>query len=249
MFRLDPSLALPLYAQLAERLLKQIRAGEFEQGARIPSENTLSDRYGIGRPTVRQATETLIRRGYLERRRGSGTFVKERTQNVGLFSLGGTLQSFSRQGIELRTRLVEAPYLVTVEEKGNPLFGRKAYRLLRLGLVDSAPIVLEKFWFDAENFPFFDSLQVAGRSLSEAVLDQYQMEATAANQRFSLHALERQEAKLLDKKPGDSVLLVERELHFATAKSAVFVQMKCNGDRYTFSQSIGANGNPPRETT
>ena len=61
---------IPLYRQLATVLLARIRDGEYPLGSKIPAEPELSRRFGIGRPTVRQATDLLIRRRCIERRRG-----------------------------------------------------------------------------------------------------------------------------------------------------------------------------------
>src|SRR5881227_1540693 len=46
-------------------------------GDAIPSERQLSGDLGFSRLTVRAALDELVREGYLERRRGSGTFVRE----------------------------------------------------------------------------------------------------------------------------------------------------------------------------
>src|SRR3954453_9988696 len=46
-------------------------------GSAIPSERQLSTDLGVSRLTVRAALDELVREGYLERRRGSGTFVRE----------------------------------------------------------------------------------------------------------------------------------------------------------------------------
>ena len=245
MAALNPTSALPLYAQLAEQLLARIRAGDYSVGDRIPSEHALAERYGVGRPTVRQATETLIRRGYLARRRGAGTFVRERGGEVDLFSLGGTLESFSAQGLTLATRLVEPPLRVRVpdESPGHPLAGRDAYRLTRVGSVADEPVLLERIWLDAEVFPDFDTLDLQGRSLSEAVLARYRLESSAADQRFHVRALSGEDAALLGLAAGDAILHVDRTLHFPTATGAVFAQMDCRTDRFTFSQRLGDGGN------
>jgi GntR family transcriptional regulator len=66
---------VPLYRQLAQRLRANIERGELAVSQKIPSENELASEYGIGRPTVRQATDLLVREGILQRRRGAGTFV------------------------------------------------------------------------------------------------------------------------------------------------------------------------------
>ena len=66
---------IPLYRQLALRLREDIDSGDIAVRQKIPSENELAREYGIGRPTVRQATDLLVREGILQRRRGAGTFV------------------------------------------------------------------------------------------------------------------------------------------------------------------------------
>jgi GntR family transcriptional regulator len=240
---LNPDSALPLYAQLSDQILEEIRSGAFPVGEKIPSENELSRMFNIGRPTVRQATDILIRRGYLIRRRGSGTFVAEQEKRVGLFSLGGTLESFSRQGYELQTLLVEGPKLVIQDACAeNPLSGRPSYKLRRLGCVEEEPVLLETFWFDADVFADFDRLELEGVSLSEAVVGHYRMEVTSAEQQFSVRTLSPADSKLLDISSRASVLHVERLLHFRTAMNAAFVQMECRSDRFTFSQSISSEG-------
>ena len=46
-------------------------------GSAIPSERQLSSDLGVSRLTVRAALDQLVREGYLVRRRGAGTFVRE----------------------------------------------------------------------------------------------------------------------------------------------------------------------------
>jgi GntR family transcriptional regulator len=53
-------------------LIEQLAIGES-----IPSERQLSSDLGVSRLTVRAAIDELVREGFLVRRRGSGTFVRE----------------------------------------------------------------------------------------------------------------------------------------------------------------------------
>ncbi|MBB5335156.1 GntR family transcriptional regulator [Pectinatus brassicae] len=64
------------YVELMNWLETQILDGTLESGDKIPSENELGEKFSISRQTVRQATSVLESRGLLERRRGSGTYVK-----------------------------------------------------------------------------------------------------------------------------------------------------------------------------
>lgn len=73
----DKGIDIPLYSQLKEELVRKIKGGAYKPGETIPSENELSELYGMSRPTVRQAIGDLAAKGYLDKVKGKGTFVKE----------------------------------------------------------------------------------------------------------------------------------------------------------------------------
>ena len=62
-------------SETRERVLDLIE--RLDVGEAIPSERQLSVDLGVSRLTVRAALDELVREGYLERRRGAGTFVSE----------------------------------------------------------------------------------------------------------------------------------------------------------------------------
>jgi DNA-binding FadR family transcriptional regulator len=55
-----------------------IRSGEWAVGTRIPAEPELVAQLGVGRNTVREAVRALEHSGFLEPRRGDGTYVRSR---------------------------------------------------------------------------------------------------------------------------------------------------------------------------
>lgn len=52
-----------LYQEVLDRLMERIRNGEIPAGEQLPSERELMDHYGVGRPAVREALQTLERSG------------------------------------------------------------------------------------------------------------------------------------------------------------------------------------------
>lgn len=56
-------------------LRSRIGSGEWPVGSRIPPEPSLVEMLGVGRNTVREAVQSLVHAGLLERRQGSGTYV------------------------------------------------------------------------------------------------------------------------------------------------------------------------------
>jgi len=231
---------LPLYHQLADWLLARIRAGEYPAGSRIPSEPELARRFDIGRPTVRQATDQLIRRHFLRRRRGSGTYVTEPPAEVDLLSLAGTMASFEKTGLPVKASLVRrVKRLAVPEDSEHPFAGREAWSLVRLSRVDQEPVLLESLWLDPELFPHLDRISLAGRSIAQLADEHYHLCAESADQNFRVEELGAEDATHLDLPAGASVLLVKRSIHFSHARDAVHAELRCRTDRLVFSQTLG----------
>jgi DNA-binding transcriptional regulator YhcF (GntR family) len=66
----------PLRDHLASSLLAAVGAGEIPLGSRLPAERRLADALGVSRGTVVAALDQLEARGVLERRAGSGSYVR-----------------------------------------------------------------------------------------------------------------------------------------------------------------------------
>ena len=67
----------PAYQVLSNQLRQDIVAGLYDNGARLPTESELSDRYEVSRQTVRRAFVDLVAAGIVYRVPGRGTFVNE----------------------------------------------------------------------------------------------------------------------------------------------------------------------------
>lgn len=66
----------PKYLQVAEILRREIAAGVFQDGQTLMTEEELRLRFNVSRQTVRQAISLLEDDGLVDRRRGSGTYVR-----------------------------------------------------------------------------------------------------------------------------------------------------------------------------
>lgn len=66
---------VPLHHQVAQSIEDAILDGRLGRGERLESEIVLCARLRLSRPTLRQAMDSLVRRGLLVRKRGVGTQV------------------------------------------------------------------------------------------------------------------------------------------------------------------------------
>jgi DNA-binding FadR family transcriptional regulator len=75
-----------LIDQVIVQLREQITTGAWAIGARIPTEAELAQLTGTSRNTVREAVQSLVHAGLLERRQGSGTYVLAASELAGAVS-------------------------------------------------------------------------------------------------------------------------------------------------------------------
>jgi GntR family transcriptional regulator/MocR family aminotransferase len=76
MIRLDRTSHEPLHQQLYRQIRDELASGNFNNNSsRLPSSRALAADLGIARLTVKAAFEKLHAEGYLQTRKGSGTFI------------------------------------------------------------------------------------------------------------------------------------------------------------------------------
>jgi GntR family transcriptional regulator len=100
---------VPLHRQLFLVLHDEIDRGVIGPGEALPTEQTLCDQFGVSRITVRRALADLADQGYIERRHGVGSFVREHSPlDGGLFGVGGSyLEGLRQTQFETEVEVVE----------------------------------------------------------------------------------------------------------------------------------------------
>ncbi len=81
---IDPAADKPLYAQIVDAVVAEIRAGRLAPGDRLPGSRTLARTLGVHRNTVLSAFNELVAEGWLSARPGAGTEVAAELPSVTL---------------------------------------------------------------------------------------------------------------------------------------------------------------------
>jgi GntR family transcriptional regulator/MocR family aminotransferase len=90
---LDEESGAPLYRQIYEAIRGAILTGEFAPRNHVPASRFLARQLGVSRTTVVNTYDQLIAEGYLESRKGSGTFVAAHLPEEFLITRDGGEQS------------------------------------------------------------------------------------------------------------------------------------------------------------
>ena len=79
MFLLNPNSGVPLYLQLQQQFQQRILAGQLHDGAQLPSVRELSAELHVNPLTVVKVYQNLEKEGFVETRRGVGTYVSHQS--------------------------------------------------------------------------------------------------------------------------------------------------------------------------
>ena len=107
MFRIDPSNAMPLYAQLEQAIRLAIATQRLSSGDQLPTVRQLAVELRINANTVAKVYAELEREGILETRRGVGTFVR-----------AGEAKAMSKRDRKRELRALVERFLIEVEGLG-----------------------------------------------------------------------------------------------------------------------------------
>ncbi len=236
-YPLDPKLPAPLYYQLQKIIQKAIDEGLLQPGEKLPSERELAKTYNINRLTVRQATNALVNKGVLVRKRGLGTFVAQAKLNQGLFHLTSFTEDMISRGLKPATLLlsfsIKTPENQIQEElKLRP--GGKIYLIERLRLANNEPMAREISFLPFSLFPGMNKRDLEHGSLYSLLRDKFNLTLGRAKETLEALAAEKKEADLLGILPGTPVFLRERLTYTEQGEPFEFVRSFYRADRYKF---------------
>jgi GntR family phosphonate transport system transcriptional regulator len=140
-----------LWRQIARALEREIAAGIFATGARLPTEAQLAARFSVNRHTVRRALEDLSRRGMIRVEQGRGSFVAEETLDYEVGPRTRLSEWIRRNNKEPAGRVLDLREVAADAQVAAGLGvrpGARVVRLERLGLADDVPVSLT-----SHNFP------------------------------------------------------------------------------------------------
>jgi DNA-binding GntR family transcriptional regulator len=209
--RIDRSSPVPLYYQFAEQLEAAIRAGRLAHGQRLENELDLAQRYGLSRPTVRQAIQELVRKGLLVRKRGVGTQVVHGPAFTRPVALSSLFDDLARTGLRPRSDLRSFETRAADGEVSEALRvpeGAPVVRIERLRWAAGEPLALMVNWLPAA-LAAFEQDRLEAHGLYE-LLRRTGVHMRIATQRIGARPATAAEARLLGERRGAALLTMER---------------------------------------
>jgi DNA-binding GntR family transcriptional regulator len=235
----DRNSPVPLYFQVAQQLEAAIYGGELPAGSRLENEILLADRYGLSRPTMRQAIQHLVDKGLLVRKRGVGTQVVSGQQVRRSVELTSLYDDLTTTGRKPTTWVLECGFVPADEEVAEQLGlkpGDEVLRLLRVRMTDAEPLALMTNYLPASLIDL-TAEQLTEHGLYE-LLRAAGVNLRIANQTIGARSATLEEARLLGETSEVPLLTMARTVYDDKGRAIEYGTHIYLASRYSFTLTL-----------
>lgn len=233
---------LPLYQRLTESIRMAIVNQQWLPGDRLPSETDLAEKYKVAPGTMRQAITQLVQEKLLERRQGSGTFVRRPTFDSSLFRF---FRFESKDGVRqipesriIHREVIQAPSHIQSALNVKP--NAEVISMTRLRLLDNEPVMFEDIWLDYSIFNKFIEMEEEeiGPLLYPIYDSHFNQFVIRAKESLLVELADDSFAKMLRIAPKSPVIVIDRTAYGIDGKAIEWRRSRALADHFSYNIEI-----------
>lgn len=226
----------PVYIKIHNALRQSIEEGKWRIGERIPSERELAIQFSVSRMTLRQAVQTLVEEGLLERRVGSGTFIARKKVQEKVHGSTSFTDIVTAQGKQPSTKTVSY-HIVTAslsEQEALELTDQElVIRMERIRYADHEPICYEVTTIPAELVNHLSKAEIT-TSFYASLENKLGFHPQHTKQTIFASIAPEDVAMYLKLKRGDAILRLRQTSYLSDGRPFEYVRAQYAGNRYEF---------------
>ena len=225
----------PIYIRIHNHIKEEIEDGKWQVGDRIPAERDLAEEFGVSRMTLRQAVQTLVDEGILERRVGAGTIVARKKVQEKMSGITSFTELMENQGKHPSSRTIS--YQITspsLSEREHLKLKKqqKVLRMERIRYADDVPICFEVATLPFDLVKDYERSQIT-KSLYQT-LAKNGLHIGHAQQTVSASSASEKIAEFLNIKRGAPILNLRQITKLSTGEPFEYVRTEYAGERFEF---------------
>ncbi|MCP1336740.1 GntR family transcriptional regulator [Futiania mangrovi] len=234
---------IPLYLELVNTLLEEIRAGRYATGARLPTEHELCDRFAVSRYTVREALRRLQEMGFVERRQGMGTVLISDQGSGQFVNSISRLDELLQYASSTRLEILSIDRIVLQGDQARRLHceaGTQWYRIsaLRRSEVANEPLGYSEIYVDPEFEGVLARVGAERKAVYAMIEQDYGVRIREVQQDIEAAAADLNMASRLSVAADDPLLIIARRYY---SEEGRLVEMSLNthpGGRFRYEMTL-----------
>lgn len=226
------------YFNIYNDIMAKIERGEYSVGEKLPSELALMGEYAVSRDTIRKSLNLLEQNGYINKNKGSGSFVLD--INKFDFPLAGVVsfKEFAKKMNKKTTTKVERFSIIVsekhwIKKKLNCNENEEVWEVFRTREIGDEKIILDK---DYINKSIINGLtvEICEDSIYEYVEKTLGLKIAFAKKEITVATVEEEDKKYLDLNGYDCVVLVKSYSYLEDGRLFQYTESRHRPDKFRF---------------
>lgn len=237
-------MSIPLHATISEAIRRQIEAGEYRPGDKLPSEHQLMEAFQVSRITARQAMANLVNQGLAISHQGKGVFVTP--QKKVAYRLSSPLvfleQDMALQGIDFsfeNLTFKRVKPLANVREQLQLPTGSKVYLQKKLFRMDGVVGAIDISYLVAELGQQFASL--LKHQMTFPTLDEHGIAIEKLDSVIECTHADYDTSDLLEVPLGYPLIVYRYTAHTTGNQPILYGETTSRADRFCYALSTTKN--------
>ena len=241
---IDKTSPLPLYVQVADWLESMIKEEGYQINTKLPSEGDLAQKFQLNRNTIRHAISLLVQKGFVEKQKGVGTFVKRKTPLLPIHKFGrmaSFVDDFNLNNIEIEDRVILKKKIMAGNELAEKLDIKPEDYVLqidRVRIADKVPLIFERQFYSFRDFGELLEMEIKG-SMYQILTKHFAADLNRSIQTLCAINMAKEIAQVLKISKNTPCLFLESLAYNSQNVCIEVLQSFYRGDRYIFKMEAG----------
>ena len=205
---LEQNAIKPLYQQLMDVIIENIKNGTYKAGNKLPTETELEAIYNVSRITVRRAVKELCDKNILVKKQGKGTFVLDSSLRIRLNEIGGF-----HEAVEERNQTAFSELLSLEKKKASDEFSEylnipdtsDIIEVKRVMGHDDTVIFIDTCYLPCDRYPDIQKYLTGNFSVYKILKTIYHIKMVNSEKVIKVRKAKKDEAAYLHCEEGDPV--------------------------------------------
>ena len=205
---LEQNAIKPLYQQLMDVIIENIKNGTYKAGNKLPTETELEAIYNVSRITVRRAVKELCDKNILVKKQGKGTFVLDSSLRIRLNEIGGF-----HEAVEERNQTAFSELLSLEKKKASDKFSEylnipdtsDIIEIKRVMGHDDTVIFIDTCYLPCDRYPDIQKYLTGNFSVYKILKTIYHIKMVNSEKVIKVRKAKKDEAAYLHCEEGDPV--------------------------------------------
>lgn len=236
-----------LYKNIAKKLRFRINSDEFNVGDVLPTERQLMQEYLASRVSIRKAIDELVALDLIEKKQGSGTYIKQKEIVHMMQPLRSGVESSEGIGQRITSEVIEFSIIFPDHEIAQRLkisATERVYRTKRVRKINDRPQIIEESFMPVSLFPEL-TIRVLEHSKFNYIEEKLGLEIEGSYQEFSPLQPNKEDELLLNIQNKEPILQITSLSNFKNGTVFDFSIMKFKASEYLHAMYVNRDKQIP----